>query len=240
MRRRDRKRIILCQLGQEAVPISLADLLDKLGYDCTERTLRRWLNELIEESLIKKSGNTKGAKYIATKMSTNISFERQLSTPRQVSSCFGTNIPLITGNLVPLAFSDIEVKDYMPAIIAIYELQDIRPIVDLYAYSYLRTCAAYDSTVKALGFDEVRVRYRPSRRNIIREIILQRLIGFNAQDYIKKKSEEIIPKADQKAFLEDILEDLEELDHSRIAGFGVTLQQLDGWLELYQNDEKSL
>jgi Fic family protein len=57
------------------------------------------------------------------------------------------NIPLITRNLVPLVFSDVEVKDYMSAMIAIYELQDVRPLLDLYVYSYLRTCVAYDSTV---------------------------------------------------------------------------------------------
>ncbi len=453
MKRRDRKRIILCQLGQEAEPITLAELLDKLGHDCTERTIRRWLNELIEENSIKKSGNTRGAKYyIAAKTSVSSNSEEKLSTPWQVSSCFGTesliaigkiskplferqpitynidwlgsykanqnfylsetlrkqlqeagqrankqdpagtyahqifnrllidlsynssrlegntyslldteklllhgdsakgklneekvmilnhkeairylvdnaqrleanrnvictlhyllsdgliepqyagkvrdysvriggstyipfedsrrlqlqldeitkkatvikdpfeqslfllvhisylqafadvnkrtarlsaNIPLITGNLVPLAFNDVEIKDYMSAIIAIYELQDVRPIVDLYAYSYMRTCAAYDSTVKALGFDEVRVRYRKLRRNCVREIILQPIIGFNIQDYIKKKSEEIVPIPDQKAFLEDVLEDIKHLDYIRIAVLGVSSQELDDWL----------
>jgi len=82
------------------------------------------------------------------------------------------NIPLIKGNLVPLAFSDVRVDDYMLAMIAIYELQDVRPLVDLYVYSYMRTCAAYDSTVKAMGFDEVRVRYRQQRREVAREVIL--------------------------------------------------------------------
>lgn len=453
MKRRDRKRIILCQLGQEAEPITLSELLDKLGHDCTERTLRRWLNELINENSIKKSGNTRGAKYyIATKASLDTS--KAGYTHTQVSNCFGTeslmairrisrplferqpvtyntdwldsyepnqsfylsetlrkqlqkagqranrhdpagtyahqifnrliidlsynssrlegntyslldteklllhgdspqgkldeekvmilnhkeairylvdnaprveanrnvvctlhyllsdglvepqyagkvrdysvriggstylpfedskrlqlqldeimrkaqvikdpfeqslfllvhisylqafadvnkrtarlsaNIPLITGNLVPLAFSDVEVKDYMSAIIAIYELQDVRPIADLYVYSYMRTCAAYDSTVKALGFDEVRVRYRQLRRSIVREIILQRVVEFRT--YIQEKSEKIIPKTAQKAFLEDVLEDLEQLDYSRIAGLGVSLQDVDDWLELYR------
>ncbi len=90
------------------------------------------------------------------------------------------NIPLIINNLVPLAFNDVVVKDYMSSMIAIYELQDVGPLRDLYVYSYIRTCAAYDSTMKALGFDEKRVRYRQDRRALIREIILRDLVGIHA------------------------------------------------------------
>jgi len=39
-----------------------------------------------------------------------------------------------------------------------------------------RTCADYDSTVKAMGFDEVRVRYRQERRTVVREDILRALV----------------------------------------------------------------
>ncbi len=145
------------------------------------------------------------------------------------------NIPLITGNLVPLAFSDVETQDYMSAMIAIYELQNVNPLVDLYVYSYMRTCAAYDSTIKALGFDEVRVRYRRQRRAIIREVILQKMIGINAQSYIREELEKVIPKEDRKAFEEDVAEDLIQIDHSRIAGLGVTPLQLDDWLLLFRS-----
>ncbi len=74
------------------------------------------------------------------------------------------NIPLIKNNFVPLSFNDVEREDYTSAMIAIYELQDIRPLLDLYVFSYMRTCALYDSTVKSMGFDEIRVRYRQQRR----------------------------------------------------------------------------
>ncbi len=51
-----------------------------------------------------------------------------------------SNIPLIQKNLVPLSFNDVTREDYNSAIITIYELQDIRPLLDLYRFSYLRTC----------------------------------------------------------------------------------------------------
>jgi len=139
------------------------------------------------------------------------------------------NIPLIKGNLVPIAFNDIEVADYRSAMIAVYELQDVQPIVDLYVYSYMRTCAAYDSTVKALGFDEVRVRYRQQRRSVIREVIVRRLIGREMRAFVVIEANQNLPEADRKAFIEDTLEDLEQIDESRLAGLGVTAEELRQW-----------
>ncbi|MBM3192394.1 MAG: hypothetical protein FJZ63_07085, partial [Chlamydiae bacterium] len=143
------------------------------------------------------------------------------------------NIPLIRENLVPLAFNDAKVDDYMLAMIAIYELQDVRPLIDLYVYSYLRTCAAYDSTVKAMGFDEVRVRYRRQRRNVVREVILSGLIGESMRGYVREASIKLIPAADQSAFVEDVIEDLELIDESRLAGLGVIPEQLLAWKNLF-------
>jgi Fic family protein len=139
------------------------------------------------------------------------------------------NIALTKENLVPLAFRDVEVKDYMSAMIAIYELQNIQPLVDLYVYSYLRTCAAYDSTVKAMGFDEVRVRYRQQRREILRQVILDRLVGDRMHLFIIHQAEKIITTSDQQAFIDDVLEDLAQIDESRLVGLGVTSEDLQVW-----------
>ncbi len=142
------------------------------------------------------------------------------------------NIPLIKGNLVPLAFNDIQVDDYISAVIAIYELQNVQPLVDLYFYSYLRTCAAYDSTVKAMGFDEIRVRYRQQRRALVREVILQKVVGDGLAAYVVEKAGEFVPTGVRSEFIEDVMEDLEQMDESRLAGLGVTLDQLEIWSRL--------
>lgn len=139
------------------------------------------------------------------------------------------NIPLIKGNLVPLAFSDVQVDDYLSAMIAIYELQDVRPLADLYVYSYLRTCTAYDSTVEALGFDEVRIRFRKERREAIREVILQGVAVTALRPHLKRIAERWIPVSHQEAFVEDAMEDLEQMDESRLSGLGLTLEQLRAW-----------
>ncbi len=141
------------------------------------------------------------------------------------------NIPLIKSNVVPLSFNDVERDDYTSAIIAIYELQDIHPLLDLYLFSYMRTCSMYDSTIKAMGFDEIRVRYRQQRRALIREIILNKLIGEPMRKYISTQALNL-PEDVQKFFIEDALEDLQEMDQSRIVGLGITPDQLQSWLDI--------
>jgi fido (protein-threonine AMPylation protein) len=140
------------------------------------------------------------------------------------------NIPLIKGNLVPLSFNDVQREDYTSAMIAIYELQDIRPLLDLYQFSYMRTCAMYDATVKAIGFDEVRVRYRKERRSVIREIILNKLSGEALKKYISAQTFKLVKKEDRASFIEDVMEDLKEMDQSRIVGLGISPDQLQIWI----------
>lgn len=162
----------------------------------------------------------------------HISYLQAFMDANKRTARLSSNIPLVKANLVPLAFSDVRVDDYMSAMIAIYELQDVRPLVDLYIYSYMRTCAAYDATIKAMGFDEIRVRYRKERREVVREVILRGLVGNELRLFVEGKVAKAVPHDVREALIEDILEDLEHMDESRLAGLGVTSEQLKVWQNL--------
>jgi len=159
----------------------------------------------------------------------HISYLQAFADVNKRTARLSANISLIKGNLVPLAFSDVQKEDYLSAMIAIYELQDVRPLVDLYAYSYIRTCAAYNTTIKAMGFDEVRVRYRQERRALVREVIVQKLVREDLKIYVESQAKKLVPEAIRPAFIKDVLEDLEQMDASRLAGLGVTPEQLGEW-----------
>ena len=165
----------------------------------------------------------------------HISYLQAFADVNKRTARLAANISLIQANLVPLAFSDVRVEDYMSAMIAIYELQDVKPLVDLYVYSYLRTCAAYDATVKSMGFDEIRIRYRQERREIVREVILQNLSGESMMKFVRVQATERVPKKAREDFAEDVFEDLKQMDQSRLAGLGVTSEELRKWL---QNPQK--
>lgn len=141
------------------------------------------------------------------------------------------NIPMIKNNLVPISFSDIEKDDYNSALLAVYELQDVEPLRDLFVFSYLRTCETYKATVEAMGFDFVRVKYRKERREMLRYIIERQFVGVDVQDYIDIQVKELIAEEDRDEFLDDIREDLRVLNPQRIAGLGITLEQFTAWKE---------
>ncbi len=159
----------------------------------------------------------------------HLSYLQPFTDVNKRTARLSANIPLIKQNLVPLSFNDIDREDYTSAILAIYELQDVQPLIDVYAFSYLRTCVQYDSTMKAFGFDELRVRYRSQRRAILREIILSKPHKEKLDEYAHVQAAEKIPSKDLKAFLEDVKEDLKLIDESRIAGLGITAAELLEW-----------
>jgi Fic family protein len=139
------------------------------------------------------------------------------------------NIPLIRNNLVPLSFNDVEKDDYASAMIAIYELNDIRPLAELYRHSYLRTCKQYDATAEVVGIDEILVRYRHQRRELIRDIITRPLADSEMQSAIQEYAEKNITATDQTDFVDDVYEDLNLIGPQRIAGMGITREQLNDW-----------
>lgn len=166
----------------------------------------------------------------------HLSYLQAFSDVNKRTARLSANIPLIPRNLVPCSFNDIERSDYMSAMIAIYELQEIAPIIDLYVYSYLRTCKTYDATVKDVKFDAIRVRYRAQRRTLEREIILQKFVGPQMMSYLDKTLRSLVPSEDLNAVKEDTLEDLNRMDSISIGGLGVTQEELSLWLEEKQKE----
>ena len=77
----------------------------------------------------------------------HIAYVQAFSDVNKRTSRLCANIPLLRNNLVPLSFKTITRNDYASAMIAVYELNDIGPIADLYVASYYRTCEEYDATV---------------------------------------------------------------------------------------------
>ena len=139
------------------------------------------------------------------------------------------NIPLLRHNLVPLSFNAVHKDDYAAAVIAVYELKEPRPMAELYVASYLRTCAEYDATVEASGFDAVRVRYRYQRRKAIAQIVANVATGADLASQVRAAAVRISPE-DQEDFVADLYEDLAALSPPRMAGLGITQQQLQMWL----------
>lgn len=74
---------VLRQLGQEPEPISLPDLIQKLRSGFKERSVRRWLNQLIQEEVVKKMAQRRETKCF-------VDGRGQEPLVNGVSSCFSS------------------------------------------------------------------------------------------------------------------------------------------------------
>ncbi len=57
------------------------------------------------------------------------------------------------------------------------------------------------------------------------------------EEYVYSQALQLIGEKDRTAFFEDVLEDMKEIDQSRIAGLGITSDQLIAWIAA-QNPKK--
>ncbi len=158
----------------------------------------------------------------------NLSYLQAFLDVNKRTARIACNIPFIKNNLVPISFNEINVEDYRSAMIAIYEFNQVNPLVELYVWSYLRTAKEYKVTMESLGFDPVRVKYRAQRRKLLHDIITN-MVNLRIEDAIFAYAETNIQAKDQKKFIEDMHTDLKNLDTINIAGLGVTKDEFLNW-----------
>ncbi|MBM3199244.1 MAG: Fic family protein, partial [Chlamydiae bacterium] len=121
----DNKSLLLKQLGLESSPISLRDLLAKLGPDFKERSVRRWLQLLVCEGMVEKLGRRKSTKYIIVKRPQKVSDE--------VSGCFSS------ASLAAISIMKKPIFDRQPVTYNEEWLESYRPNHDYYFDEEMRS-----------------------------------------------------------------------------------------------------
>ncbi|HET7622667.1 MAG TPA: Fic family protein [Gemmatimonadaceae bacterium] len=88
------------------------------------------------------------------------------------TSRIGANIPLIRSNLFPLSFVDVPQQAYIEGLLAIYELNRIELLRDVFVWAYDRSVQQYRVVSDAMGQpDPLRLLYRAELREAVRETV---------------------------------------------------------------------
>ena len=140
------------------------------------------------------------------------------------------NLPLVRHNRVPISFSDMSVEAYVSSMLVCYELNEVGPLAELYTWSYVRSCEHYNAQADSLGIDTLRVQYRGPRRALITEIVRGNLHGDAQATQIEVFVNRHIEAAHREKFLADLQFDLDALAPHRVAGMGITPDELTVWL----------
>jgi len=159
----------------------------------------------------------------------HLSYLQAFEDVNKRTSRLSCNIPFIKNNLCPLSFIDMTRDDYTPALLAIYEHNDLEPMLELYTWAYARSCQHYTQVKQSLGqVDAFRIQYRHQRKTVMGQIIRQNLHGSAAEKLIEDYCRQHKISNNDK-FTAMTLADLSTLHAGAIIGLGITESQLDSW-----------
>ncbi len=160
----------------------------------------------------------------------HLSYLQAFEDVNKRTSRLSCNIPFIKHNLCPLSFTDVTREDYSAAIITLYELNDITPLLELFTWAYAQSCKQYGVVKQSLGeIDAFRIQYRSHRKTVMGQIIKKDLHGTAAETWIANYGQEHNID-DVEKFTAMTLADLSQLHTGAIIGLNITERQFEEWL----------
>lgn len=150
-------------------------------------------------------------------------------------SRLAANISLLHRNLCPLSFLDVPGPAYIDGTVAVYELNRVDLLRDVYIWAYQRSCARYSAIRQSLGEpDPFRLRYRLQIKNLVAEVVRNCMDKRKAIQWIAKWSEKEIPSNDQSRFIEVVETELSNLHEGNFARYGLRPLDFLGWKEAWR------
>lgn len=145
------------------------------------------------------------------------------------------NIPLIRLNLAPLSFMDVPRKAYINGLLAVYELNNVALLRDVFVWAYERSCALYSLTVQNIGEpDPFRMRYKIAIFDTVSYIVKDCMNKKEAIASIKQKASQIIPTEDQLRFIETVEIELRGLHEGNIARYKLRPSEYMAWNAIWK------
>lgn len=145
-------------------------------------------------------------------------------------SRLAANIPLIRANLAPLSFTDVPGDLYTRAMLAVYELNDISLLRDVFLWAYERSAQRYAAVRQSLGEpDPFRLRYREPLRDIVRDTVRAPMDRKQARAHLVAVATELIPAEDREHFIDIAETELLGLHEGNFARYRVRPSEFAAW-----------
>jgi hypothetical protein len=151
------------------------------------------------------------------------------------TSRLAANIPLIRRNLCPISFVDVPKPAYISAVLAVYELNRVELLRDVFIWAYKRSCGRYSDVQKELGEPDLfRARYRQIIRAAVAEVVLSRMGKADAIAFIAHTARERFRAEDQARFIEVTETQLLSLHEGNIARYRLRPSQYHAWEQAWK------
>lgn len=145
------------------------------------------------------------------------------------------NIPLIKNNYCPFSFIDLPKKDYVDGILAIYELNDISILADVFVWAYFRSIQRYSGVKEAMGqVDPIRFRYRQEIFQVINHIVTNKLKLNSTVFFIQEWAEQHIRLSDQQHFIEVVQTEIMYLTETNCIRYKISVDVFHAWEKVFK------
>jgi Fic family protein/DNA-binding transcriptional ArsR family regulator len=145
-------------------------------------------------------------------------------------SRLAANLPLFQHNLAPLSFVDVSEADYTDGMLAIYELNELGILREVFIQAYERSAQRYTVIRGAVGDpDPFRVKYRQAITEQVAEIIRARCARREAVARLRRWAEDSVIEKDRKAFVAAAEETLAGIHEGNFARYRIRPSEFEEW-----------
>lgn len=146
------------------------------------------------------------------------------------TSRLAANIPMVMQNLCPLSFTDVDREDYLNATLAVYELNGIEYLRDVFIWAYKRSCQRYSALrIQAGEPDPFKFKYRTQMKDTIRDIVQDGLGPQETEAAIETKAQELIPADEHKLFRMLVASEIKTLHLGNIMRYKLRPSEFTNW-----------
>ncbi|PVM84449.1 hypothetical protein DDF62_22205 [Caulobacter radicis] len=150
-------------------------------------------------------------------------------------SRLAANIPLIKANLAPLSFTDVPGDLYAQATLAVYELNQVDLLKDVFLWAYERSAARYAAVRQSLGDpDPFRLKYRDALREVVSEVVRSAITRPETGDHIRSRARALLPEADREQFVEVAETELLGLHEGNFARYQIRPGEFARWRTIWE------
>lgn len=143
-------------------------------------------------------------------------------------SRLGANIPLIRRNLCPLSFVDVPENAYVEGTQAVYELNRVELLRDVFVWAYERSCQRYLAVKQSLADpDPFRLKYRTVLMAVVQHMVRK---GITASpENVRAEAEDKVANEDIARFVGMVVDDLVNLYEGNVARYRLRRDEFLLW-----------
>ncbi len=143
-------------------------------------------------------------------------------------SRLAANIPFIRHNLCPLSFIDVPQAAYVDAMLAVYELNRVELLRDVFTWAYERSCQQYVAVQQALvPPDSFRLKHRQALAEAVAGIV--RGGAAATQRAVRARMPASVPRAEHARFIALVQAEISHLHAGNAVRFGLRPLEFQAW-----------